>query len=184
MKRLIIGLVVVGLLFLVACNSSSPPANSEPTHPTNEEPPATTEPLEYRELDSFTTQAVNDVRGHATTLKYDLPDEIVEWPVFAVYVVVQNLDDVPGTFEICYTCIGTADRIASEKYQWLAQLTPAEEQELDIQCYSGSIELYLQPNEIGVAICPQSGVNIDSDRVPCWANGYRVIPSIKLVEQS
>lgn len=142
-----------------------------------------TEPLEYRELDSFTTEAVNDVRGHAAMRGYDLPDEIVGWPDFAVYVVVQNLDDVPGTFEIRYTCVGTADKSAAEKYQWLIQLTPEEYQELDIKCYAGSRELYLQPREVGVAICPQSGVNIGSDRVPWWSGGYEVIPPGKEVEK-
>lgn len=185
--KAIFSFLIIGLLFLTACNtqSSSPTTNEETITTDNEESPAITEtePLEYRELDSFTTEAVNDVRGHAATRGYDLPAEIVEWPDFAVYVVVQNLDDVPGTFEILYTCIGTADKSAAEKYQWLTQLTPEEEQELDIQCYAGSVELYLQPNEIGVAICPQSGVNIDSDRVPWWTDGYEVIPSTKLIEQ-
>jgi len=142
-----------------------------------------TEPLEYRELDSFTTEAVNDVRGHAAMHGYDLPDEIVGWPDFAVYVVVQNLDDVLGTFEIRYTCVGTADKSVAEKYQWLVQLTPEEYQELDIKCYAGSRELYLQPHEIGVAICPQSGVNIGSDRGPWWSGGYEVIPPGKEVEK-
>ena len=193
MKRLIIGLLVVALLCLIAgCDTSITPP-SDPSTPDTSQPPEASEPepepvfievpLEYRELDSFTTQALHDVRGHATIRGYDLPDEIVEWPDFAVYVVVQNLDDVAGTFEIRYICIGTADKSATEKYQWLTQLTPEEERELDIQCYAGNIELYLQPNEIGVAICPQGGVNINSDRVPCWTNGYEVIPSTKLVEQ-
>ena len=142
-----------------------------------------TEPLEYRELDSFTTEAVNDVRGHAAMRGYDLPDEIVGWPNFAVYVVVQNLDDVPGTFEIRYTCVGTADKSAAEKYQWLVQLTPEEHQELDIKCYAGSRELYLQPHEVGVAICPQSGVNIGSDRVPWWSGGYEVIAGKEVEKQ-
>jgi len=141
------------------------------------------EPLEYRELDSFTTEAIDDVRGHATIRGYALPDEIVEWPSFAVYVVVQSLDDVPGTFEIRYTCIGTADKSAAEKYQWLHQLTSEEYQELDIKCYAGSIELHLQPGEVGVAICPQSGVNISSDRVPWWSGGYEVMPGTNPVEK-
>jgi hypothetical protein len=185
--KISLSFLIIGLLFLIACSPqpSSPPVNEQPAPPASEEPPPTTEPepLEYRELDSFTTEAVNDVRAHAAMRGYDLPDEIVEWPDFAVYVIVQNLDDVPRTFEIHYTCIGTADKSAAEKYQWLAQLTPEEYQELDIQCYAGSIELYLQPSEIGVAICPQGGVNIGPDRVPWWANGYEVIPSTKLIEQ-
>jgi len=142
-----------------------------------------TEPLEYRKLDSFTTEAVNDVRGRAAMHGYDLPDEIVGWPDFAVYVVVQNLDDVPGTFEIRYTCVGTADKSVAEKYQWLVQLTPEEYQELDIKCHAGSRELYLQPHEIGVAICPQSGVNIGSDRVPWWSGGYEVISGKEVEKQ-
>ena len=142
------------------------------------------EPLEYRELDSFTTEAIDDVRGHATMRGYDLPDEIVEWPNFAVYVVVQNLDDVPGTFEILYTCVGTANKSAAEEPQWFVQLIPEEYQELlDIKCYAGSRELYLHPREVGIAICPQSGVNIGSDRVPWWSGGYEVIPGTKPVEK-
>lgn len=142
-----------------------------------------TEPLEYRELDSFTTEAIGDVQGRATMRGYDLPDTIVMWPNFAVYVVMQNLDGVSGAFQIHYTCIGTADKSAAEKYQWLVQLTPEEYQELDIKCYAGSIELYLEPSEVGVAICPQSGVNIGSDRVPWWTGGYDVIPGTKTVEK-
>jgi hypothetical protein len=162
----------------------TPPTEPTPAPTPTPEPaptptPTPTPSLTYRVLDSFTTEAVKDVRGHAAMRGYDLPDEVVEWPDFAVYVVVQNLDDVPGTFEIRYTCVGTADRSAAEKYQWLVQLTPEEYQELDIKCYVGSIELYLQPREVGVAICPQSGVNIGSDRVPWWSGGYEVIPGTR-----
>jgi len=142
------------------------------------------EPLEYREFDSFTTEGSDEdsLRDHASMRGYDLPDEIVAWPNFAVYVLVQNLDDVSGLFEVRYSCVGTADKTAAEKYTWLPQLTPEEYQELDVNCYTGSIELYLQPSEVGVAICPQGGVNIDSDRVPWWSGGYEVIPDTQPIE--
>lgn len=141
-----------------------------------------TQPLQYRELDSFTTEAISDVEARAAMRGYDLPDETVEWPYFAVYVVVENLDDVPGTFEVRYSCIGTADKGAAETYQWLLDLTSEEYQDLDIECYVGSTELYLQPQDVGVAICPESGVEIRSDRVPWWSDGYDVIPDSKIIE--
>ena len=93
---------------------------------------------------------------------------------------MQNLDDVPGTFKIRYTSIGTADKSAAEKQQWLVQRTPEEYKELNIKSYAGSSELYLQPGEVGVAICPQNGVNIGSDRVPWWSGGYEIIPDTKM----
>jgi hypothetical protein len=142
------------------------------------------ESLEYRQLDSFTTEAIDDVRGRATMVGYDLPDEIVAWPAFAVYVVVQNLDDAPGVFEVRYTCVGTADRSVAEDRQLWVQSTPEEYQELlDINCYTGSAELHLQPLEVGVAICPQGGVNVGSDRVAWWSGGYDVIPGTQAVEK-
>lgn len=143
------------------------------------------ESLEYRELDSFTTEGSdeNSLRSHASTRGYDLPDEIVAWPDFALYVLVQNLDDVSGTFEVRYTCIGTADKTAAEKYMWLHELTSEEYEELDVKCYAGAIELYLQPGELGVAICPQSGVPVGSNRVPWWSGGYDIIPGTQAVEK-
>jgi hypothetical protein len=142
------------------------------------------EPLEYRELDSFTTEAMKDVQGRATMVGYDLPDEIVVWPNFAVYVVVQNLDDVPGTFEIHYSCVGTADKSVAEDRQLWVQSSPEEYQKLlDISCHTGSIELYLLPHGVGVAICPEDGVNVASDRIAWWSGGYDVIPGTQAVEK-
>lgn len=142
------------------------------------------EPLEYRQLDSFTTEAIDDVRGRATMVGYDLPDEIVAWPNFAVYVVVQNLDNAPGLFEVRYTCVGTADRAVAEDRELWVQSTPEEYEELlDIDCYAGTVELQLQPLEVGVAICPQAGVPVGSDRVARWSGGYDLIPGTQAVEK-
>lgn len=149
---------------------TSPPAPTPTPAPT----PGVSELLQYRELDSFTTEAVKDVRRHADMRGYGLPDEIVEWPDFAVYVVVQNLDDVPGTFEVRYT-LSTADKNAAERQQWLVQRTPEEYAELDREYYEGSIELYLESGEVGVAICPPGGIYIAPDRVP-FSHELEIIP--------
>jgi hypothetical protein len=141
------------------------------------------EPLEYRQLDSFTTEAMDDVRGRAAMVGYNLPGEIVEWPSFAVYVVVQNLGDIPGVFEVCYTCVGTADRAVAEDRQLWVQSTPEEYEELlDIDCCQGTVELQLRPLEVGVAICPQGGVPVGSDRVAWWSGGYDIIPGTQAVQ--
>ena len=143
-----------------ATPSSAPEPAPEPT-PT----PTPRDPLQYRELDSFTTEAVKDVRRHADMRGYDLPDEIVVSPDFARYVVIQNLDGVPGTFEVRYT-LTTADKEAAERQMWLIQRTPEEYAELKREYYEGSIKLYLEPGEIGIAICPPGGICIAPDRVP------------------
>ena len=140
-----------------------------------------TEPLQYRELDSFTTEAIKDVTRHASTRGYDLPDEIVEWPDFALYLVVQNLDDVPGSFEARYT-LSTADKNAAERQQWLVQRTPEEYAELDREYYEGSIELYLESGEVGAAICPPGGIYIAPDRVP-FSHDLEIIPDTKNTEK-
>jgi len=140
-------------------------------------PPEPREPLQYRELDSFTTEAVKDVKGHADMRGYDLPDEIVVSPDFARYVVIQNLDDVPGTFEVRYT-LTTADKEAAERQMWLIQRTPEEYAELKREYCEGSIKLYLEPGEIGVAICPPDGIYIAPDRVP-FDHKLEIIPDTK-----
>ncbi len=138
-----------------------------------------TQPLYYRELDSFTTEAVKDVRGHAAMRGYDLPAKIVEWPYFAVYIVVQNLDDIPGTFEVHYT-LTTADKLAAEKQKMLIQRTPEEYAELKREYYEGSIKLYLEPGKAGVAICPPDGMYISPDRVP-FDHEHKITPSTKTI---
>lgn len=199
MKRLLVILIaVVFLLSACATSAPTPPAPVEPAPtpepsptsptPTPDEtskavivepppPPEPREPLQYRELDSFTTEAVKDVRRHADMRGYDLPDEIVEWPDFAVYVVVQNLDDIPGTFEVRYT-LTTADKEAAERQMWLIQRTPEEYAELKREYYEGSIKLYLEPGEIGVAICPPDGIYIAPDKVP-FDHKHEIIPDTK-----
>jgi hypothetical protein len=135
------------------------------------------EPLQYRELDSLVAGSVEDMRHRAAMYGYDLPDEIVGSPDFALYVVVQNLDDVSGTFEIRYT-LTTADKEAAEKQMWLIQRTPEEYAELKREYYEGSIKLYLEPGEIGVAICPPGGIYIAPDRVP-FDHKREIIPDTK-----
>ena len=131
-------------------------------------------PLRYRKLDSFSTEAVKDVEQHASLRGYQLPGDVVEWPDWALYIVVQNLDDVAGTFEIHYI-LGTADKSATEKQQFLSQRTPEEYAELDREYYEGSIELYLEPLEVGVAICPSDGIHMAPDRVP-FSHEHEIIP--------
>ena len=133
-----------------------------------------TVPLQYRELDSFTTEAIEDVRFHAEMGGYDLPDKIVEWPNFAIYVVVQNLDDVPGIFEVRYK-LTTADKEAAERQASLSQRTTEEYAELRRENYEGSVKLYLEPDAIGVAICPTDGIHIASDRVP-FDHEHDIVP--------
>jgi len=140
-----------------------------------------TEPLEYRRLDSFHTEAVKDVRRRADFRGYDLPHEIVEWPDFALYFVVQNLDDVVGTFEIRYT-ITTANKEAAERQMHLSQRTPEEYEELEREYYAGSIELQLESSQIGVYICPPGGIYIAPDRVP-FDHEHDIAPDTKEVEK-
>lgn len=189
MKRLLV-VLLVGLVLLTACSApalappTSPPNTPQitptptPTPTTTPQPEAET-PLKYRELDSFTTEAVKDLRGHAAMLGYDLPEKIVEWSYFAVYIVVQNLDDVPGTFEVHYT-LSTADKKAAERQQSLLQRTPEEYAELKREYYEGNIKLYLEPREIGVAICPLDGIYISPDRVP-FSHERKITPSTKTI---
>lgn len=198
MKRILLLILVIGILLLSACAAPSAPQaerttrtpEPSPTSPTPTpdetskavivEPPPPSEPrepLQYRELDSFTTEAVKDVRRHADMRGYDLPDEIVEWPDFAVYVVVQNLDDIPGTFEVYYT-LTTANKNAAERQQWLVQRTPEEYAELKREYYEGSIKLYLKPGEVGVAICPPDGIYLAPDRVP-FDHKHKIISDTK-----
>jgi len=137
------------------------------------------EPLNYRILDSFTTEAIKDVRHRVSMSGNNLPDELVEWSYFALYIVLENSDGLPGTFKVCYT-LSTSDKNAAERQQWLVQRTPEEYAELDREYYEGSIELYLEPGEVGIAICPPDGIYITPDRVP-FSHEYVVIPGTKTV---
>jgi len=189
MKRLLV-LLSVGLVLLTACGApalappTSPPNTPQITPtptpmPTTTPQPEAETPLKYRELDSFTTEAVKDLRGHAAMLGYDLPEKIVEWPYFAVYVVVQNLDDVSGTFEVNYT-LSTADKEAAERQQFLTQRTPDDYAELKREFCEGNIKLDLEPHEVGVAICPLDGIYISTHRVP-FSHEHEITPSTKAI---
>ena len=143
-----------------------------------------TEPLEYRELDSFIgSGGVNEewIKSRAVMYGYDLPDQIMEGSGFALYIAVQNLDDVPGTFEIRYT-LTTADKNAAERQKWLHQRTPEEYAELKREYYEGSIKLYLEPGEARAAICPLGGIYIAPDRVP-FGHEHEIIPDTKSIEK-
>ena len=140
-----------------------------------------TEPLEYRELDSFSGATEDWINHRAAMYGYELPDKLVLEPDWSLYIVIQNLDDSAGTFQVRYTLM-TADKEAAERQMWLTERTPEEYEELDREYYEGSIELNLEPGEIGVAICPPEGVYIGSDRVP-FDHSHEVIPDTKIVEQ-
>lgn len=85
---------------------------------------------------------------------------------------------VPGTFEVRYT-LSTADKKAAERQQWLLQRTPEEYAELKREYYEGSIKLYLEPGEVGVAICPPDGIYVSPDRVP-FSHEWQITPSTNL----
>lgn len=140
-----------------------------------------TEPLHYRELDSFSGATEDWVNHRAAMYGYELPDKLVLDPDWALYVVIQNLDDSTGTFQVRYT-LTTADKEAAERQMWLHERTPEEYEELHREYYEGSIELHLEPGEIGVAICPPEGVYIASDRVP-FDHSHEIIPATREVEK-
>ncbi len=145
-----------------------------------------TVPLQYRKLDSFIAHGVSEkseeaMRHRAVTYGYDLPDKIVMGDYYALYVVVQNLDDIPGTFEVRYT-LTTANKSAAEKQKMLIQRTPEEFAELKREYYEGSIKLYLEPGKAGVAICPPGGIYIAPDRVP-FDHKHEIIPDTKGIEK-
>ena len=180
MKNLSIGIAIVAAIVLVA---AFVPLVEVPYTVTveYEDTDYETEPLEYRRLDSFTTEAGKDVSRRADIRGYDLPHEIVDWPDFALYVVVQNLDDVAGTFEMRYT-ITTANKEAAQRQAHLSHRTPEEYEELEREYHAGSIELKLEPSRIGVYICPPGGIYIAPDRVP-FDHEHDIAPDTKEVEK-
>jgi len=149
---------------------STPTATSTPE-------PEPQKPLQYRKLDAFTTEAIKDIRGRANIHGYDLPDVIVEWPDFAIYVVVQNLDDMSGTFEVQYI-LTMADKEAAKKQSFLNKRTPKEYEELKREYYEGNVKLYLESGEVGVAICPLDGINLPPDRIP-FDHNHKIIPDMR-----
>jgi len=140
-----------------------------------------TEPLHYRTLDSFSGATEDWIKQRAAMYGYELPDKLVLNPDWSLYVVIQNLDDSAGTFQVRYT-LTTADKEAAERQMWLIERTPEEYEELDREYYEGSIGLHLEPSEIGVAICPPEGIYIASDRVP-FDHSHEIIPDAKEVEK-
>ncbi len=140
--------------------------------------------LQYRVLDSFTNEGWDDeegMRNRATTYGYDLPDDIILWPYYARYAVIQNLDNVAGEFAVHYI-LTTADKEVAERQQFLIQRTPAEWAELDREYFEGSVVLYLEPGEIGVAICPLGGIYVAPDRV-AFDHEIEIIPDTKSIEK-
>ena len=140
-----------------------------------------TEPLEYRELDSFSGATEDWVEQRAAMYGYELPDKLVLDPDWALYVVIQNLDNSTGTFQVCYT-LATADKEAAERQMWIIQRTPEEYEELDREYYTGNISLYLEHDEMELAICPPEGIYIAPDRVP-FDHSHEIVPATTEVEK-
>jgi hypothetical protein len=135
------------------------------------------EPLHYRELYSFNGGAEDYIKfrddtSHSGYELPELPNESVLSDNWALYVLIQNLDDTVGTLQVDYT-LTTADKEAAEKQSWIVQRSPEEYEELDREWYSGNVSLSLEQGEIGLAVCPPEGINIAPDRVSFDA-GYQI----------
>jgi len=146
------------------------------------------EPLEYRELDSSIIYGAPefDVEEYVDT-RYGLAHKLVAQDYalsaddYALCVIVQNLDDAGGTFETHYT-LTTADKEAAERQKNLIQRTTDEWQELDREYYEGTVELYLEPGQVGAFICPSSGIYIALDRVP-FDHSHDIVPATIQLEK-
>jgi hypothetical protein len=181
MKK-IFPLLIIGLLFLIACNpqTSSPPTNDESTPPTNEEPPAITEPepepqlvevpLSYEVVDSFIEQDSFNERRQIIIGDVVIQDEVVEvfFPIGCV--TLKNTDSVSGTFTVHFTF-----------YTW-DKGTPEHLIELMRIEYIGDQTVELQPDEIGTVRYSAYDIDLDSEWDD-WSWEFEVIPSTKLIEQ-
>ena len=143
------------------------PTSTPTTEPTQAPTPTPTPtpiptptPMQYRELDSFIANHKFYITTRADDMHYELPSEIPDLYEYALCVVVQNLCDSPRTIYVHYN-VSTADKEAAEEQQWLTQRTPAEWAELDLEYYEGTIGLYIQPGETGLAICPPGGIDFN-----------------------
>lgn len=151
------------------------PSETEPSLEKLDIPTDIDVPLEYRIRHVFTTEAVyKDVSEEISRHLSEPVDNIVEWPSLALYIFIENLSRVPGIFNIEYS-LSTADKEVAQRQRDLHKRTEAEYAELDIQTYNGTIELYLEPGEIGLAICPPGGISITDNRVP-FSHSHVVIP--------
>ena len=182
MKRIVISIGIVVAIALVVCLvplkevAYAVMVDYEDTETYYE-----TEPLEYREFDSFSGATEDWIEQRAAMYGYGLPDELVLDPDWALYVVIQNLDNSSGTFQVCYT-LATADKEAAERQMWIIQRTPEEYEELDREYWAGNMSLYLEHNEIGLAICPPEGIYVAPDRVP-FEHSHEIIVATKEVER-
>ena len=153
-------------------------------------------PLQYRNLDSFSRFVEPELADHAPlsplgdleewaaeyNYEIELSGEHTPIPEYwGLYVVIQNLDDRPGTLEVSYT-LATANKEAAERQKNLIQRTPAEYEELEREYYVGIVELQLEPGQIGVFICPPDGIHIDADRVP-FDHNHEITPDTDVVER-
>ncbi len=164
--KTIFSFLIIGLLFLTACNSqlSNPPTNDESTLPTNEEPPATTEPesepepepqlvevpLSYEVVETYVTE---DVLVHHSSIEIGgigSAEDTWEEPIFIACVTVKNTDSVSGTFAVTF----------SVDDPFMPELLTRE--------------LELAPGEVATAECVAYSLGD-------W--NYEITPSTKLIEQ-
>jgi len=154
------------------------------------------EPLQYRELDSSSRlveseyysdvaqRPLEDLENWAAAYGYEIElsgQLVLVLDYWTLYVVIQNLDDIAGTFQVGYT-LATADRQAAERQKNLMQRTSEEWNELNREYYEGNIELHLEPEGIGVFICPPEGIYITPDRVP-FEHSHEIVPATTELEK-
>lgn len=191
--KTIFSFLIIGLLFLTACNSqsSSPPTNDEPTLPTNEEPPAITEPeiepepqlvevpLSYEVVDSFLEQDSFSERRTLTIGGEVIQDEVVEvfFPIGCV--TVKNTDDIAGEFTVHFAFYAVDKFTAEAHEEVFGELDESFIKILGTQ-YSGSIVLMLDTAEEETAEYTVYDISMEEDE---WLWEFEVIPGTKLIEQ-
>ena len=183
MKKVIISVVIVAAILLVAAFVPllEVPHTFEHRHT---ETFSEAEPLQYRVLHSFITygSSEEDLKHSLETHGYPPPGEVrIGVEDYAFCVVVQNLDGAGGAFGVTWK-LTTADREAAIRQSNLIQRTTEEYEELDREYYEGSMELYLEPSQIWVFICPPGGIYIAPDRTP-FDHEHEVIAGTKAVEK-
>lgn len=154
------------------------------------------EPLRYRDLGSGSRFVeskyfsevpkgqLGDLENWAAAYGYEIKLSgglLLTLDHWALYVIIQNLDDIGGEFEVGYT-LATADKQAAERQKDLSQRTSQEWNELAREYYEGDIHLHLEPQGIGVFICPPEGIYISSDRVP-FEHDHQITPPTRQVER-
>jgi len=108
--KTIFSFLILGLLFLTACNPQtySPPTNEEPPPITETEPEPEPEPvfvevpLSYEVVDSY-IETETHLERHTLTIGDEvIQDEVVEVTTPIGCVVLRNTDDEAGTFEVTF----------------------------------------------------------------------------------